>query len=85
MLVLLAQLAYNLITWTRRSLAVVDRHLAHFGPLRMVRDVYHIPAQIQLDAQGHILQITLRASQLYAWAVAHALSTHDVSLILGQI
>ena len=84
-LVLLAQLAYHLITWTRRLFVAIDDHLAHFGCLRIVRDLFHIPAQIALDAQGHVLQITLRASQPYAWAIAHALATHDVPLILGQI
>lgn len=85
MLVLLAQLAYNLITWTRCLLVTADKRLAHFGCLRMVRDLFHIPGQIQLDAQGHLLQITLRASQPFAWAIAHALASHDMSIILGQI
>lgn len=85
MLVLLAQLAYNLIVWTRRLLSAADPHLAHFAALRMVRDVFHIPGRVQLDAQGHILRITLRASQPFAWAIAHALASHDVSVILGQI
>lgn len=85
MLVLLAQLAYNLITWTRTRLAQVDKHLAGFGCLRMVRDVFHVPGQIQLDAQGHVLQITLCAAHPFAWAVVQALAHHDLSLILGQI
>ncbi len=85
MLVLLAQLAYNLITWTRNLLTQVDKRFAGFGCLRMVRDVLHIPGQILLDAQGHVLQIALRASQPYAWAIAHALASQDVPLILGQI
>jgi hypothetical protein len=85
MLVLLAQLAYNLITWTRALFSAADQHLAQFGCLRIVRDLFHIPGQIQLDAQGYVLQIALRAAQPYAWAVAQALATHDVPLILGQI
>jgi hypothetical protein len=84
-LVLLAQLAYNLITWTRRLFVAADQRLAHFGCLPIVRDLFHLPGHSQLDAQGHILQITLRASQPFAWAVAHALASHDVSIILGQI
>jgi hypothetical protein len=85
MLVLLAQLSYNLIAWTRHLLSAVDKHLAHFGPLRMIRDLFHIPGQILFDAQGYILQITLRASQPYAWAIAQAFNSHDLSLVLGQI
>jgi hypothetical protein len=85
MLVLLAQLAYNLITWTRRDLSAADDHLSHFGPLRFVRDLFSIPGLIELDAQGHVLQITLRSSQPHAWAIAHALAGDDLSLILGEI
>jgi hypothetical protein len=85
MLVLLAQLAYNLIAWTRVLLVAVDKRLAHFGCLRIVRDLFHIPGHIQLDAQGHILQITFRASQPFAGTFAHALASHDLLLILGQI
>jgi hypothetical protein len=85
MLVLLAQLAYNLITWTRNALSLVDQRLSHFGPLRVVRDLFHIAGRIELDAQGHVLQITLRSSQPHAWAIAHALAGNDLSLILGEI
>src|SRR5262249_49277374 len=83
MLVRLAQLAYNLITWTRTRLSPLDKQFAGFGCLRMVRDVFHIPGQIQLDAQGHVLQITLCAVHPFAWAVAQALVRHDLPLILG--
>jgi hypothetical protein len=85
MLVLLAQLAYNLIAWTRVLLVAVDKRLAHFGCLRIVRDLFHIPGHIQLDAQGHILQITFRAFQPFAGTFARALASHDLLLILGQI
>src|SRR5215510_3144899 len=85
MLVLLAQLAYNLITWTRTRLTQLDKQFAGFGCLRMVRDVFHIPGQIQLDAQGRVLQITLCAAHPLARAVAQALARHDLPLILGQI
>jgi hypothetical protein len=84
MLVLLAQLAYNLVTWTRAILSAVDPSLTHFGCLRIVRDLCQIPGCIQLNAQGHILQISLRAAQPFAWAVAQALAAHHVPLILGQ-
>ncbi len=85
MLVLLAQLAYNLIAWTRAIFSAVDPNVAHFGCLRIVRDLFQIPGCIQLNAQGRILQISLRAAQPFAWAVAQALAAHDVPLILGQI
>ena len=89
MLVLLAQLAYNLIVWTRITLTTADKRLGQFGILRMVRDVFHIPGRIELDAQGHILQIALHSRQPGASAVVLALSPalarDNLSLILDEI
>ena len=89
MLVLLAQLASNLITWTRNEMA---RHVASwqsFGSLRMVRDLFHIPGKVQIDAHGHILRITLNRDHLYATkflaGIAPALSGDDLVLNLRQI
>jgi hypothetical protein len=84
-LVLLAQLAYNLIAWSRLALAQVDPRLARFGCLRFVRDLFHIPGQVILDAQGHIVQVLLRSSHPHAWVFARALTSDEVPLILGQI
>ncbi len=85
MLILLAQLAYNLIAWTRMALASIDKRLRQFGVLRIVRDLFHIPGQIEFDAQGYVLQITLRSRQPNAASFAQALARDDLSLILGEI
>jgi len=88
-LVLLAQLAHNLVVWVRNRLAGVSAPLRKLGVLRMVRDVFRIPGQIELDAQGRVLQITLHQSYPFAPAFVQAFSSllaHDgLSLILGQI
>ena len=60
-LVLLAQLAHNLIIWTRNDLARADDYFAHYGIRRMVRDVLQIPGCVQLDATGQVVHITLQA------------------------
>jgi hypothetical protein len=89
MLVLLAQLAYNLITWLRVRLAPTKPSLKCFGPLRMVRDVFHIPGKIQLDAQGHVLEVVLNDVHVLALpfrqAISSLLAGDDMALILGQI
>ena len=59
MLLLLAQLAYNVTSWVRNGLASCRAQLQHFGMLRMVRDAFHIPGRISFDAQGHLVQISL--------------------------
>jgi hypothetical protein len=89
MLVLLAQLASNLITWMRNELARHVPDWRRFGSLRMVRDVFHIPGKIELDAQGRILQITLNEDHVYAakfvTGIAPPLADNDLVLSLHKI
>jgi hypothetical protein len=89
MLLLLAQLASNLIAWTRTEMA---RHVSGwhaFGNLRMVRDLFQIPGKVQLDTQGRILKLTLNRDHVYAAqflaGIAPALSSNDLVLNLRQI
>lgn len=86
MLVLLAQLAHNLLIWTRAALSDAEQHL---GILRLVRDVLTIPGKIELDAQGRFLSITLNQRCPFAAALVHAfsaaLSRDGLLLILGEI
>lgn len=88
MLVLLAQLAHNLIIWTRNDLANAHPRFRKYGILRTVRDVYQIPGSIQISEQGAIRQITLNAHHPLAPAFQRSFATHlardDLSLILGK-
>lgn len=89
MLVLLAQLAFNLILWVRNLLAHRTATLQPFGLLRMVRDVFHIIGKIQFDAQNQVQKITLNQAHPLALPVTLALSSllaqDGKSLNLGQI
>jgi len=89
MLVLLAQLAYNLLTWVRVRLAPTRPSLQAYGPLRMVRDLFHIPGKLLLDAQGHVLEVVLSDRHCLALpflqAISPLLAGDDLVLILGQI
>jgi hypothetical protein len=88
MLVLLAQLAHNLVIWTRNDLANTNPRFRKYGILRTVRDVFHIPGSIQMTDQGTIRQITLNAHHPLAPAFQHSFAIHlarnDLSLILGK-
>ena len=88
MLVLLAQLAHNLIIWTRNELAKTNPRFHKYGILRTVRDVFHIPGSIQITAQESIAQITLHAKHPLAAAFQRSFSLYlardDLSLILGE-
>lgn len=89
MLVLLAQLAYNLITWTQHLFAPLASKLAGFGPLRMVRDLFHISGKIIISDHGKVLGITLNQAHALASPFIKALSPYLVRdgtwLNLGQI
>jgi hypothetical protein len=89
MLCLLAQLAYNVLTWVHRDTTARSPKLCRFGKLRLVRDVFHILGRITLDKQGRILEITLNEAHPYAAAFADATSAlfarNGLSLNLGQI
>jgi hypothetical protein len=88
MLVLLAQLAYNLIIWTRNLLAGPSPKLRRFGLLRMVRDVFHIDGRVEIDAQGHILKIILNQAdelaQPFVNGLAPSWAHNETCLSLGQ-
>jgi hypothetical protein len=88
-LVLLAQLASNLIIWTWNEMARHVPNWATFGSLRMVRDAFHISGKIWIDSQGRVLKITLNRDHVYAAkflaGVAPALSSNDLVLNLRQI
>jgi hypothetical protein len=85
MLILLAQLAYNLLTWFHVSLSTVSQRFRSYGAMRLIRDLLHIPGLIELDGQGHILQIGLSRQHPYASFLAQALVSDDLPLILGEI
>jgi hypothetical protein len=89
MLVLLAQLASNLIIWVRNLMAQKVPFWKKYGLLRMVRDVFQIPGKIELDAQGRIIQVTLRESHCLALfflgAISFTLARNDLLLNLRKI
>jgi hypothetical protein len=88
MLVLLAQLAHNLVIWTRNALARSAPALATYGIQCMVRDVFRIAGRVRFDAVGKV-QITLSEHHPLARHVQRGFSNwlprDDLSLILGKI
>jgi hypothetical protein len=89
MLVLLAQIAHNLVIWTRNELAQVEPRLRKYGIQRTVRDVLQIPGRIHVDCNGNIELITLNhkhpLAPVFQKAFAPSLAVDDLWLILGQI
>lgn len=76
MLLLLAQLAYNIIGWVRNGLASCQARLRQFGTLRMVRDAFHIAGLFAFNTEGHIVQISLNQAHELAAAFIDAFSSY---------
>jgi hypothetical protein len=89
MLVLLAQLAYNLITLVPPLFSPLTGELKRLGPLRMVRDLFHISGKVTLNRHGKVLDISLNQAHAFAFPFAEALSPYRARdgtwLNLGQI
>ena len=89
MLILLAQLAYNLIHWVQQELAQYSSTLASFGTLRMIRDAFQIAGKLEFDPHGHLRSITLNHLHKFALPFlnyGHArFASSDLSFLLGEI
>jgi len=74
MMVLLAQLAHDVVIWTRNDLAQADERLQKFGIQRTVRDALQIPGRVQVNVQGQVEQVMLNPNHPLAAAFQTASS-----------
>ena len=58
MLVLLAQLAHNLVVWAKGRLAELEPELASFGVQRWVRDLFAIAGAVVFHS-GRLVKVQL--------------------------
>ncbi len=75
-LILLAQLAHNLLVWFARRL---QRHLplsCHLGLLRLVRDVLTIPGSLYFDHHADLRAVILDRAHPFATAVFRIFRDH---------
>jgi hypothetical protein len=88
-LILLAQLAYNMTTWVRLELAKHKSEIAHFGMLRMIRDVFSISGKLQFDEKGKLVSIVLNKAhtlaKIFSETWQSAFARDDLLIILGEI
>lgn len=89
LLTMLGTLAHNVIVWARLWLSVQQGKVAHYGMVRMVRDVFHITGQIGLDARGHVVEIVLNQAAPLVRGIVKALQTllapAHIAISLGEI
>lgn len=85
----LEALAHNVIMWARAWFTPQWHKVAHWGILRLVRDVFHINGIIQFDQRARIKQIVLNQrdplAQQVSECLAAILAKEQVNVILGEI
>ena len=89
LLLLLAQLAYNIAVWVRNILKNHSNLIASFGMLRLIRDAFQIAGQLHFDPHGKVNLIILNETHKLAKAFHLAwqarFARDDLPLILGKI
>jgi len=103
MVMLLGSLAHNVIVWAREWLNApapaepesaqstrlsCPKPLPHYGPLRMVRDVFHLSGFLRWDACGQLVEIVLNQDALLAhrilFSLRQLLAPMHVAVNLGK-
>lgn len=86
MLVLLAQLAHNLVVWAKGWLAKFEPELAPFGVHRVVRDLFGMAGQVVFQG-GRIVKVQLnqrnRLARRFYKAVAQYFVRLNIEVVLG--
>ncbi len=88
MVMLLGQLAHNVVVWARQWLSQSDAKLARFGVLRLVRDVFSTSGFIEFAADGGIKAVVLNhaapAARRSMEALRTLLQTNRIRVRLGE-
>ena len=89
MVMLLNELAHNVLVWARGWLAAALPQIARYGLLRLVRDIWHISGFVERDRHGHIIRIVLNqlapVARGLGMALRRLLAPTQVVVNLGQI
>lgn len=90
MVILLNQLAHNVLVWARRWLSALAPKLARYGVLRWVRDLLHVSGIVELHHQRNLVKriVLNRAAPLvrgFLAALRELLAPQKVVLILREI
>lgn len=86
--VALGALAHNVLVWAKRWLHRQLPGISRYGVKRLVRDVFGIGGQVELDADGQVTRIVLnQANRLSRWLLAALqtlASSASVAVTLGE-
>jgi hypothetical protein len=85
-LVLLADLAHNLLAWFHQAV-LMDSPFAGYGPKRIIRQLLHIPGELVFDGET-LVEVRLKESHFLAEPVLDCLTRlweGDEALPPGQM
>lgn len=85
MLVVLGQLAHDVVIWTRNDLANADPRLQKYGVQRTVRDALHIDGQVTIGPNGQVEQVILNSRHPLATAFHNACSRSNVATFAQKL
>jgi hypothetical protein len=90
MVVLLNQLAHNVLVWARRWLSELAPRLSQYGVLRLVRDLLHVSGMVEVNEKRDSVKCIVlnRAAPLVRGLLAalrQLLAPQKVVLILREI
>ena len=89
MLMLLTQLAHNLLTWFRHALTAIDSRWRTYGLFRFVRDFLKMRGMFTVGAPGYINQVAFhpKTPKVIHWknALQSLFSSHELSFCLYEI
>jgi Transposase DDE domain group 1 len=89
MVMLLNELAHNVLIWARSWLAPLLPQIARYGLLRLVRDIWHISGFVERDRHGQIIRIVLNqlapVARELGMALRRLLAPTHVVVNWGQI
>lgn len=89
MLVLLTQLAYNVLIWFRHALAAIDAKWRSYGLFRIIRDFLQVRGLLDVGATGHVNRIALHSKipKVIHWknALQMLFSSYESSFCLYEI
>ena len=82
MLVLLTQLAHNVLVWFRNAMSTINAKWGTYGLLRFVRDFLRMRGALDTDGLGHVRRVTLksRTSMAILWKNTSQLLFHSDEL-----
>jgi len=89
MVMLLNELAHNVLIWARGWLAPLLPQIERYGLVRLVRDIWRISGFVERDRHGHIIRIVLNqlapVARGLGIALRRLLAPTQVVVNLGQI